>query len=317
MTYLTISDTTSPALASAANFKIPVPKYSSLDSYWEAEAKERYAERGPVILLGRHAQSFGNEQEIYQGDFYSPVTPEGLQQADGQAELLRRFEIGAKIYLSDTLRVVQSVTRVVERLGLSAELFKIPDLREVHPGILDARFKHKNGREIEDFLHRMKNKSERDAYREQNSLANDEVDLILQQMAAGQRLFREYAELAGLSEDAYKKELHRQAKASVDFSEPNGVTCRTAYDVHAARLNDTIFSRLGNGYHFVDGHGLKNRIIMLKLLGIPLVSKEQLSSFTQDNACLNVLWQSEAGWQLLVLNDSPGTAGSDNFEKSA
>lgn len=299
--------------APTVDFKIPVPKYSSLDAYWEEAPRQRYAERGTVVLLGRHAQSFGNAQEIYQGDFYSPVTPAGFKQADAQADLLRRFEIGAKIYCSDTLRVVQSVTRVVERLGLSAELYKIPDLREVHPGILDARFKKRNSREIEFFLKRMKDKVVRDDYRKEMALTDDELDLILQQMESGQYHFRQYGELAGLSEDAYREELRRQGKRSVDFSQPNGVSYRTAYDVHAARLDETIFSRLGNGIHFVNGHGLKNRIIMLKLLGIPLVGHEQLFSFRQENACLNVLWRSEAGWELHVLNESPGIVGSDGF----
>lgn len=299
--------------ASTADVQIPMPKYPSLDAYWEDAPKQRYAERGAIMLLGRHAQSFGNVQEIYQGDFHSPVTPEGLRQADGQAHLLRRFEIGAKIYCSDILRVVQSATRVIERLGLAAELFKIPDLREVHPGILDARFKKRNGHEIEAFLRRMKDKTERDDYRKEAALSGDELDLILQQMESGQRHFRQYAELAGISEDIYKEELHHQARTSVDFSQPNGVSCRTAYDVHAARLDDTIFSRFGNGVHFVDGHGLKNRVIMLKLLGIPLMSNKQLFSFRQDNACLNVLWRSELGWELHVLNASFDTAGSDNF----
>ena len=87
------------------------------------------------IILIRHAQSKGNEENTVQGQTDEGLSNLGKEQAK---ELREYFQIGdiTAIYSSDSGRAVQTATPTAEKLNLKIKTD--PDLREAHFGIWEG-----------------------------------------------------------------------------------------------------------------------------------------------------------------------------------
>jgi broad specificity phosphatase PhoE len=89
------------------------------------------------LLLIRHAQSMANAEGRIQGQFDSPLSEQGRQQARSLAQRLRREEWPiAAIYASDLSRAAETAHILGSDLGLPVALD--PRLREYDAGMLNG-----------------------------------------------------------------------------------------------------------------------------------------------------------------------------------
>jgi broad specificity phosphatase PhoE len=89
------------------------------------------------LLLIRHAESIANAEGRLQGQFDSPLSDEGREQARTLARRLRRakWQVAA-IYASDLSRAAETAEIVGRALGLPVTLD--PRLREYDAGVLNG-----------------------------------------------------------------------------------------------------------------------------------------------------------------------------------
>ncbi|MFT4258644.1 histidine phosphatase family protein [Microbacterium sp.] len=85
------------------------------------------------LFLARHGQTVWNLEHRLQGQLDSPLTAEGIRQAEAVAEKLAGAAI-LTICSSPLGRALRTALIIAERLG--AELIEVPDLAEVHHGDL-------------------------------------------------------------------------------------------------------------------------------------------------------------------------------------
>jgi broad specificity phosphatase PhoE len=89
------------------------------------------------LLLIRHAQSIANAQARIQGQFDSPLSEQGRQQAQALARRLSEEDWSiAAIYASDLSRAADTARIVGSKLGLPVTLE--PRLREYDAGVLNG-----------------------------------------------------------------------------------------------------------------------------------------------------------------------------------
>lgn len=91
------------------------------------------------VILIRHGETEWNARGLYQGQRDSPLTPEGLAQADALAQRMRRHSAISALYTSDLPRTHATAAPTAQTLGL--ETISEPDLGERNYGIFQGEDK--------------------------------------------------------------------------------------------------------------------------------------------------------------------------------
>lgn len=95
------------------------------------------------LIVIRHGETEWNVRGIWQGQQNSPLTDQGMRQAEAVAERLREFPIAA-VYASDLGRCIQSAQPTVDALELKLSLDE--RLRERAFGVLEGMDKQESQR---------------------------------------------------------------------------------------------------------------------------------------------------------------------------
>lgn len=87
------------------------------------------------LFLARHGQTRWNAEHRLQGQLDSPLTHEGIAQARRTAERLAARGVAVETVCSSPLgRALRTAVIIADRLG--ADLVEVPELAEVHHGVL-------------------------------------------------------------------------------------------------------------------------------------------------------------------------------------
>src|SRR4051794_14051519 len=96
--------------------------------------QDRHVPEG--LYLARHGQTTWNLEHRLQGQLDSPLTADGIAQADAMAEHLAGTGI-VTVCTSPLGRALRTAVIIADRLG--AELIEVPELAEVHHGALAGK----------------------------------------------------------------------------------------------------------------------------------------------------------------------------------
>jgi probable phosphoglycerate mutase len=87
-----------------------------------------------TFYLVRHGTTEHNRNSITQGQIDSPLTKEGLKNAQNTSEKLRKIEFD-QVYSSDLGRAFITAYIIVENLGIKSKISRARELREINYGI--------------------------------------------------------------------------------------------------------------------------------------------------------------------------------------
>lgn len=283
---------------------LPSPQYIELNQF-KSDYHAGHFRRGVLAILNRHAESVCNQTKIYQGaNTFSPLTPEGLEQADRLGASLSDIEINS-LFASPMIRTQQTARMHIKHRKASPEIQTLTDLCEVESGILQGWPKHMSQAEVQDFLAHETDPEFRRLFRDKHHITDELVSIVYWNLRRHSEHIEMLARLHGLSTDQYVENL-KQITDHLTERPPCGESFTDAKQ-RMDRLIEHHIDPLQQGVHVFVGHGTSHALTLMGLLNVPLESKSHLSRIKQTNANINIVYRehNSAPWQLLLLNYTP------------
>jgi broad specificity phosphatase PhoE len=292
---------------------LPNPRYANFNAFLADMPNHDWLNQGTLVVLTRHGESvFNRLNEVFHGSMDSPLIDAGREQARKLGRVLRALPIRA-VYASTVARARDTAEIIRGELGLDRPVIPDDGLIEVSHGILDSYPRDRNAAEVDAFLKRMENVSERERLCLDYGVTPQEADYAVARCRKRIEIIRAYCARNGVSEDDAIREA-KEGTQSLDYTAPiDGESFAHGY-ARAGKFKAFLESEeAAPGALVVAAHGMFDKELLLNQMGVELISRKQLNRIRQDNCCINVLWRKKGSsqWQLFVLNDAVGPEDFD------